>query len=203
MRYLNAVAAVVMLAGLAACSSTPIQDRYYSLVLASGNAPVPGGEDATGGRMVVGPIVLARYLDQSGLALQTGSSEIQSARHHFWAESLDEAIAKVLVQDIARGLNNVNVEREAGRWSSEVHCRVRVEFDKFHATTNSEVHATGRYWLHGVTPSTVSRQEFDIVNRLSADGYAHAVSQLRSSLASLAARIVEHAEVEPACTAAP
>ena len=131
MKHVHFIATIGILASLVACASNPAQDHYYSLVLASDNELMAINENKADRRMIVGPIQLARYLDQPGLPIQTSESQIQSANHHFWAEALDEAIAKVLVQDIARHIDAVTVERDAGRWTPDTQCRVRLEFDKF------------------------------------------------------------------------
>ena len=197
MKYVRLITVTGILASLLACGSNPAKDRYYSLVLAS--EPALASESESDIRMIVGPVQLARYLDQPGLPIQTGASQIQSANHHFWAEPLDEAIAKVLVQDIAQQIDAVQVERDAGQWTPAAHCRVRIEFDKFHATSDSKVVTTGRYWLHRANSSVVTKKEFNIVKTLSDDGYANAVRQLRTSLGTLALDIVERTEAEAAC----
>ncbi len=204
MKRIHTTALTGILVSLVACASDPAQDHYYSLVLVPGNeAPVivaDKAENNANPRMIVGPVQLARYLEQPGLPIQTSESQIQSARHHFWAEALDEAIAKVLVQDIGRHMDSVVVERDSGRWTQDGHCRVRVEFDRFHATNDSRVTASGRYWIHSTTTPAVTKKEFNIVRTLSADGYAHAVRQLRAILATLALEISERTDSESICT---
>ena len=192
---------VFVILGLAACASQPKEDHYYSLVLAADGDAALSNADSTDARIIVGPIQLARYLDQPGLAMQTGTSQIQSANHHFWAEPLDEAIAKVLVRDISQQSAVLAVERDTGRWTAKDGCLLRVEFDKFHATDESQVVVTGRYWIHDSKRAEIAKREFDIVQTLSADGYPQAVRQLRVSLARLAGEIVEQVPNARECTA--
>ena len=121
------------------------------------------------------------------------------ANHHFWAEPLDEAIGKALVWDISNKVNNVAVDRASGRWTVGGDCQLRVEFDSFHATDDSRVVATGRYWIHETNPEQVTRKEFDIVQVLSADGYPQVVHQLRMSLETLAEEIVTQLSASNTC----
>ena len=86
--------------GLAACASTPVEDHYYSLVIADDEAAEPATDVATG-VLIVGPIQLPEYLNKRGLTIQVDSNQLQTANHHFWAEPLDEAISKVLARDLA------------------------------------------------------------------------------------------------------
>ena len=183
---------------LAACGSSPVsQDRYYSLVLAADNGNAQG-DAKTNARLIVGPIELPDYLSNRGIAMQTGPNRIESANHHFWAESLDTAIAKVLTQDIAGRTDGIKVERESGRWTRDEDCRVRVEFDAFHPTNNSRVVSSGRYWISSEDSS--DSQAFSLSHTLTIDGYAHAVDALRSTLELLAQQIAENVQNTPACT---
>ena len=180
--------ALLALLGLAACASNPVEDHYYSLVLAADDSTAPDMAVANA-MLIVGPIQLPEYLNKRGLTIQVDSNQVQTANHHFWAEPLDEAISKVLVRDIASRNNNLGVERDAGRWTGGGTCRLRIEFDKFHATNRSSVVSSGRYWVSS-SDSTV-KQEFDVTQRLSADGYGPAVAALRDSLDDLATQINE------------
>jgi len=188
---------VVVLLSLVACASKPVEEHYYSLVLAADQANVPAKDDNAGARLTVGPVHLPAYLNNRGLSIAVGANQIRTANHHFWAEPLEEAISKVLVLDISRLLDNVVVERDAGRWTDEGDCRLRLEFDRFHATDESSVISSGRYWVSSVEAS-VSR-EFHMTRSLSADGYGHAVETLRQSLGTLAAKIAATVESDQLC----
>jgi len=184
---------------LAACGSNRVvPDRHYSLVLAANDSAVPGNNEVATARLIVGPIQLPTYLGERGLPMQVGPNRIESAHHHFWAEPLDEAIAKVLAQEIAARTNGIDVERESGRFTPQGDCRVRVELDAFHPTSESRVVTSGRYWIS--SEDTSNRQTFSLTRTLTIDGYAHAVDVLRGMLATLAQQIAGEVQGTPACT---
>ena len=187
----------IVLLGLTACGSTPVEDRYYSLVLAADDVTAPVRFDDATAHLIVGPVELPEYLDRRGIAMQIGANQIQTANHHYWAEPLDEAISKVLVRDIANLANGLTVDRDAGRWTGTGDCRLRIEFDKFHATDRSRVVSSGRYWISSSDPEV--KQEFDVTERISADGHSSAVAALRRSLGTLAAQITESIESNSQC----
>ncbi len=187
---------IIALFGLAACGSNPVEDHYYSLVLAADDVQA-SSEAETSARLIVGPVQLPEFLNRRGMAMQVGSNQVQTANHHFWAEPLEEAIAKVLVRDIANLANGLAVDRDAGRWTDTGDCRLRIEFDKFHATDRARVVNSGRYWIS--SPDSGVKQEFDLSERLPAGGYANAVSALRRSLGTLAAQIAGTIESNPQC----
>lgn len=189
---------MVVLLGLTACGSNPVEDHYYSLVLAASDVAAPDVSDEAQGRLIVGPVQLPEYLNRRGLAMQTGSNQIHTANHHFWAEPLEEAIPKVLARDIADLADGVTVDRDAGRWTDAGDCRLRIEFDRFHATDRSRVVASGRYWLSSSAPGV--RQEFDVTETISRDGYAQAVTALRKALRTLATQIARSIETSSPCS---
>lgn len=189
---------LILLFGLTACGSNPVEDNYYSLVLAADDVTAPVGNEEAAAQLIVGPVQLPEYLDRQGIAMQIGSNQIRTANHHFWAEPLEEAISKVLVRDIADLADGVTVDRDAGRWTDAGDCRLRIEFDKFHATDRSLVVSSGRYWLSS-SESEVKR-EFDLTETLYADGHAHAVAALRKSLRTLATQITKAIDSHSQCS---
>lgn len=203
MNRVHTVFVILVISGLTACASQTTQDNFYSLMLASEDLTQPVTDEEATGQLIVGPIRLANYLTQPGLAIQTAPNKIQMANHHFWAESLDEAIAKVLVRDISQMTQTLLVDRDVGQWTSEGDCRLRVEFDKFHATNESAVAVAGRYWVHQRGRSRPWKKEFDIQRPLATDGYAHTVQQLRASLDTLAKEMFKYTQVTSACPSKP
>jgi uncharacterized lipoprotein YmbA len=190
---------LVVLFGLAACGSNPVEEHYYSLVLAADDVMAPVSSDETNAQLIVGPVQLPEYLERRGIAMQIGANQIQTANHHFWAEPLEEAISKVLVRDIANLASGVTVDRDAGRWTDAGDCRLRIEFDKFHATDRSRVVSSGRFWVSS-SDSDV-KQEFDVTETISADGHAYAVAALRASLRTLATQISNTIDSHAQCSA--
>jgi uncharacterized lipoprotein YmbA len=189
---------VLVLLGLTACGSNPVDDNYYSLVLAADDVSAPAANEDAKAHLVVGPVELPEYLDRQGIAMQIGANQVQTANHHLWAEPLEEAISKVLVRDIASLANGLTVDRDAGRWTDTSDCRLRIEFDKFHATDRARVVSSGRYWLSSADSEV--RQEFDVAETISADGYAYAVAALRRSLDTLARQIAATIENHSRCS---
>jgi len=200
MKLSRGIFVILVFGGLVACGSQPARDNFYSLMLVNEKVAQTVPSDEATAQLIVGPIRLANYLSQPGLAIQTESNQIQMANRHFWAESLDEAIAKVLVRDIANMTPTLLVDRDAGQWTSEGDCRIRVEFDKFHATSQSMVVVAGRYWLHQTGRSRPWKKAFDIQRSLTTDGYTHAVHQLRLALDTLAMEMFDYTQLISACS---
>ena len=191
------VCVVLLATCLAACGSTPQEDTYYSLVLDAASNAAVWSNDAVDITVNLARIELPSFLDSRAMAMQTGPNEVRAARHHFWAEALDESIAKVLVRDITQSASTVDIERDR-RWGAD--CELSVEFDRFHATDDGRALASGRYWITSEVGSR--KREFDVSRRLTVNGYSAAVSTLRESLRSVAGEIAREIDNSGICQTA-
>jgi len=85
MNHARSCFVVVVLLSLLACASKPVEEHYYSLVLAADQANVPAKDDNAGARLTVGPVHLPAYLNNRGLSIAVGANQIRTANHHwFW-----------------------------------------------------------------------------------------------------------------------
>ena len=192
---------VCLLVCISACSSTAIQDTYYSLApgqVANATAPVANTREM---RLTLARITLPQFLQKQNLVMQKGAHTLVHAKHHFWAEPLEDGIAKVLVQGIIKNSNALQVEINAGRWSADSDCSLRLEFDSFHATQSGQVISAGRFWLQGAKSDSPNIQQFNYSDDLWVDGYAQVVTQLHSSAQKLSSTIVKAIEETGVCAA--
>lgn len=182
-----------------ACTSNLVQDTYYSLSLGKPHYPAEVPEEQRSARLTLTHVTLPRFLDKQNLVMQNGAHTLVSAHHHFWAEPLEDGIAKVLVQEIMHVSKSLRVERNAGRWASKGHCSLRLEFDAFHPTEAGQVISSGRFWLQGSEKDNVVVQTFSYSDNLLRDGYPQVVEQLRASLQNVASTIVTSIEQNHVC----
>lgn len=173
----------VSLFAVAACSSTPVEEHHYSLLLdalSDSSLVEPAGTDAT---LEVRLVTVPRYLQSNNLVMQVGDNEILPARRHFWAEPLDESIRRVLIYDMDRRLPDVAVRST----QADGGCSLAVAFERFHATNDARVVASGRYSLR-FADGQIERK-FDTSRVLQDGGYANSVSELRRTVNELAAEL--------------
>jgi len=182
-------AAALLLAGwlLAGCAGAPpVADHEY--LLPPQTLTAPGGD---GSVLRLKAIAIAPYLDQKGVVLQTGTTEIRVAKHHRWAEPLDDAIARYLQVSIANQAQ-VIVEStplvSAGR-----HDSVIVRINRFHGTERGDVRLVAD-WRVQPTEGEPTIYSFDRSTVQSENGYpaliaAHA--ELLDDLAHAIARSIE------------
>jgi uncharacterized lipoprotein YmbA len=125
MRLLAYVPVLLVLA----CGGSVTPNTLYLL-----RAEAPGSTVWVEGppRVGLGRVVIAPYLDQSGVVLETAPREVTPARDHQWAEPLDEALELFLRDEISNALGEqVGVDpADRDRW---VHT-VNVFVQSFHGT---------------------------------------------------------------------
>ena len=158
---------------LIGCAGSPqVQDHDYllrpqKLMVSSGSRSV----------VQLKPVTVAPYLDRKGLVLQTGDSEIRVARHHRWAEPLDEAVERYLQVTIA---NQANVTVESGPLTTDSDtATVTLRINQLHGTESGQVRLVADWKVDRDEHGSVLHS-FDETTRQTADGYpalvdAHAV----------------------------
>lgn len=172
---------------LAGCAgSRPVQDHDY--LLRPQKLMV-----ASSGRSVVQlkPVVVAPYLDQKGMVLQTGSSEIRVARNHRWAEPLDEAVEHYLQVSIA---NQADVAVESVPLTTvEEDATVTIRINQLHGTESGRVRLVAD-WKVERTDRDPVLQSYDESVTQATDGYPALVEAHAQLLDGLGGAIADSLE---------
>lgn len=180
---------------LASCSSKPLTVKYYLL-------HTPEKQISTssiqGKPVVILQMVdVAEYLNQAGLVIQVDKYELYYSRQDVWAEKLQFAFYKALLEDLnATGQRNYVAPNSPN--AEFATASIKVELEHFHATDLSTVISSGRYYLSAIDTQPKTNNNvyvsplsntyyFDLA--LEKDGYTHAVKQLRKLISSLAKKI--------------
>lgn len=169
---------------LAGCAGAPPGEDHEYLLRPNGLELAPGD----GIPILLKGVVIPPYLDQKGLVLQTGPAEIRVARHHQWAEPLDEAAGRYL---------QVSIARQAGRpvetaplTAAAERDVVTVRIHQFHGTESGRVRLVADWSVTPVSGDSVIH-EFDQTLTQAADGYPALVAAHAVLLDELAAAIAQ------------
>lgn len=179
-RYLGGLLALGAL--LTGCAGAPPAENHEYLLRPQGSEVASG----VGTPVRLKAVIIPPYLDQRGLVLQTGDAEIQAARHHRWAEPLDEAAGRYLQVGIARQSGRpVEIAPLAGESSRAV---ITVRIHQFHGTETGRVRLVADW---SVTPAAGEPiiHTFDDAVSQAADGYPSLVTAHAVLLDELAAAI--------------
>ncbi len=185
----------LLLIGVAACGSAPVEEHHYSLRLDALSDTDYSAQRVSDSAetLVVTSVRLPEYLRSNNLVMQVGDNEILPARRHFWAEPLAESIKSVLEHDLGRHLEAVAVARDR----SADGCSLDVEFERFHATDHARVVSSGHYRLQHRGGSI--ERSFDTSRTQNDGGYGSAVGELRKAVDALAAALAAELNDGVAC----
>ncbi len=171
---------------LVGCASAPPEHAYYLLRVeppADLNAadPLPIG---------LGRISLPPYLDRIGLVVQTGEHRVREARHHLWAEALDEGAWFYLRDRISSELGRaLDPGQDLG---GRVRYRVDIRINEFHGTLDGQSRLIARWSVRDLeVDSVVESQRFSQTRRQSGDGYPGLVDAQITLLDELARSIAQ------------
>ncbi len=183
-------AALLLLAGLGACSSEPVVINYYALVpLVSATDQVVQRTDKPA--LVIERVDLAKYLQQSGMIIQSGGNQLLVSKKNLWAESLELALPKALVRELQSQSDDYTYYLKSVDWIPRTDFRLRLRIDSLQATDKGEVVAAGRYQLISEHDSNLHVfADFNFRRDLDQDGYEHAVEQIQVLLAQVAEAIL-------------
>jgi uncharacterized lipoprotein YmbA len=166
---------------LAACSTTTqAPDTTYYLFDAE---PMAQKQKSAEARIRLNQVNIPDYLSTNQLVMRDSGHILIKANYHSWADSLDEAIQRALMND----LNNLNLQNEFVAWCDEC-AELSVTIEHFYPSSNGKLLLSGFFEISGKDGMhKISR--FQLVDELSSDGYANAVKQMRKQVGELATLI--------------
>jgi len=166
---------------LVACSGTPVQTHYYLLRsdLEQRTRDLKPTEEAAMGRIIIAP-----YIDQPGLVLETGSGEIRSAMYHRWAEPMREGLQQFLRVEVSGALGQDVFPEDFSNGKLVFDVRV----DQLHGTANGDALLVAYWWIRR-GENIVSSYQFSETRPLVEDGYHALAAAEKALLSELASRI--------------
>jgi uncharacterized lipoprotein YmbA len=144
------VAASLIAALLLACGGTPATRTHY--LLRAEAVEQAGSVDAPH-RVGLGRVVVAPYLDQSGMVVEIDPGQVRAARQHEWAEPLEEGLRSYLRAEISTALGfEVGLGRiERLPWDYTID----VYIDRLHGTLGGRALIDAGY---RITPQSASAE---------------------------------------------
>jgi uncharacterized lipoprotein YmbA len=180
--------AIVLTAGLAAlvaCSNTPVARNVYLM-----RADEPAGTRAVASPATTGirRVVVAPYLQNPGLVIETVPGEVHGARYHEWAEPLDQGVRRYLRSELSARLGT-DVDSNpilAPQWTHAIDLGI----DQLHATAAGDAILVAAWRIADPTGvREVSRFRFVQRKPLQNDGYGELAEAEMSLLSDLAEAI--------------
>ncbi len=181
MRVATFLLAGLLTVMLAACSGTPVQTQYYLLRT---DAPQSSRDLVPSKDFAMGRVIIAPYIDQPGLILETAAGEIRPALHHQWAEPMYQGLRNFLVIEVSHALGEDVFPAVASEGSTILDIRI----DQLHGTADGDAVLVAYWWLRR-DGAVIASYQFSEARALARDGYGALADAEKALLVQLAERI--------------
>ncbi|WP_415904425.1 membrane integrity-associated transporter subunit PqiC [Neptuniibacter sp. QD48_55] len=169
-----------VLGGCASQGSNP-QSQYYLLSSDSQSYVKETYKQVIG----IKPVKVAPYINTPGIALLTRENHIRIANQHLWAEHPDQAITRVLHNELDQQLSNSRVDDGSLGRNSDWNYSIATQIDQFHGTETGEAVLSG-HWQIKQDEQVISTYRFNLKQPLEKPGYSALVRELQNLLSNLA-----------------
>lgn len=178
---MRTLATLILAALLVACAGQPVEPRYYLL---RGDVPLDNRQLVPASGYGLGAVVLAPYIDQQGLLLETADGTLRPARQHLWAEPIIEGARIFLLQEISHSSGKDLLPLPAGSDAALINVRI----DQFHGTSDGRAVLVAYWWVSRDGEPTAG-YKFAQARQLDASGYDALARAQKSLLTDLAREI--------------
>lgn len=188
-RFLLPVSLFGVGASLAGCAGSPAVPDHDYLIRPQKLMVSSGSRSA----VLLKPVTVAPYLSQKGIVVQTSSSEIHVAKHHRWAEPLDEALERYLQVSVA---NQADLAVESAPLTTVTEtATVTVRVNQLHGTETGQVRLVADWKVDRPDQDGVL-YSFDESVTQSTDGYPSLVAAHTVLLDELGGAIAKSLEAD-------
>jgi uncharacterized lipoprotein YmbA len=172
----------------AACAGTPPPPRTHYLMRATLSEGVSRAEAPVA--IALGSVQVAPYLSEQGLVLEIAANEVQSARHHLWAEPLGASLRLYLRTQISNELGyEVSANATPG---GALDYRVDVSVEELHGTLSGAARLVASWRIaRGGEADELAAFRFVRTRSLEQDGYSALAAADVELVGELAAAIAK------------
>jgi len=137
----------VLTLSLCACFSSP-SSRFYMLNSIEQSASSSKSEAEQNSLSIcVGPVLLAEYIDRKQLCTRDNENEVMYSEFHRWAEPLDAAFSRVLVENLALLLDTSRIDVFPWKSPAAADYQVRIMLLKFNGEPGGNAEVKVRWSL--------------------------------------------------------
>lgn len=191
---MRAIVLATTLLLLACGGSAPARTQY--LLRAQGTPDAGPVRVDVPARVGLARVMVAPYLDQAGIVVQTAPHEVTPAQHHTWAEPLGEAMRIFLRAELSAALaEEVGLDAsDRRRWTYAV----EVFVEQLHGTLAGDAVLVARYRIDPAAAGNApSGYRFARTAPLAREGYGGLVEAEAGLLRELAAAIAASLREQP------
>lgn len=186
---MNKIILACFIIAMSACGSNPPPQTQFFVLTPNPQANINPNESSNKVVMLE-QIVLAKYLDQPGIVMQTDMHQIKVAHYHRWAEPLKRNMRRYLSETLDGKLSypvtldNTNLSNSTNVLS------LQISVNQFNGVTDGTAVLSGEWILFDEDTQSILRKEmFRYQKTLVDEGYTELVNQLAVLLDKLCADI--------------
>jgi hypothetical protein len=176
---------------LAGCSSAPETTSSMYLLPETDTKALSSAMMTERPLLVVRPVELASYLNDSGIVYRSSESQITQAKHNQWAQNISEQITQRVIADLRQKQNHY--------WPVKVHSlldqsgenKLQLSLNKFNGTYQGNAELEGEWMLIDADGKVKRRYPVKIVMPLQDEGYDALVKALSAGLSNLTDNIAQ------------
>ncbi len=183
---------IVLVLCVGACSSSPAS-RFYMLNAIEETAPnaVKSAEHSPVS-ICVGPVLMAEYLDRKQICTRKDDNEVKYAEYHRWAEPLDAAFSRVLVENLSLLLATPSIEVFPWKYPVSADYQVRIMLIRFNGEPGGQAVLKARWSLQAAGQAKpVFAKMTSIVEPIESGSYEDLVKAQNKALEKLSRAIAE------------
>lgn len=188
---MRAIALASVLFLVACGGSAPARTQY----LLRSQTTADSGRVTLPARVGLARVVVAPYLDQAGIVVETGPNAVTPAQHHLWAEPLEKATLLFLRDEISRALDEeIGIDpSDRTLWKYGV----EVLIEQLHGTMGGQAVLAASYRITPRTGASAAGYRFSRAAPLPREGYGGLVEAEAGLLRELAAAIAASVREQP------
>lgn len=186
----RALFCATVLAALAACAGPSQPSHYY--VLSATVPDVP--RNVNGPAVALGPVTLAKYLDRPQIVTRPSPNQLDLAEFDRWGGRLEDNVAQVLAEDIARRLKTARISVFPTEPNGRTDVRVAVTISRFERVGSvGDCVLEARWRIVRAVPadSEPSLGTLTITRHASGPGYAATVAAMSEALGDLSGALAD------------
>ncbi len=188
--FVPTVFLIVALFSLLGCGGSK-PSNFYLLHPHIQVSPVSANIDRLDVAIGIGPISIPGYLDRPHIITRSGRYQVDVSEYNRWADSLDESVPRVLVENLSSLLSTDRVYTYPWHVSSPDY-QVRMDIIQFDAKIPGNVEFVTRWTLfRGDTETRINHRRYHNKKPIAGQGYSGMVSTMNLVLYDMSREIAE------------
>ncbi len=176
---------------LAGCSNTPDSTNSMYLLPTTHTQGFSNAVMTERSLLVVRPVELASYLNDSGIVYRTSESQIIQAKYNQWAQSISEQITQRVIDDLRQKQNHYWPVKVSNLLDQSGENKLQLSLNKFNGNYQGNAELEGEWMLIDSNGKVKRRSQINILIPLQDEGYDALVGALSTGLNNLTNNIAQ------------